>query len=52
MGRKGGGRRKVHVSRYGKPRRKEGEDIRREGRPRRKEGEALRREGRSRRKEG
>ncbi len=27
MGRKGGGRRKLHVSRYGRPRRKEGEDM-------------------------
>ena len=52
MGRKNGGRRKVHVSRYGRPRRKEGEDIRREGKPRMKEGDTLRREGRPRRKEG
>ncbi len=29
MGRKGGGRRKVHVSRYGRPRRKEGDDMNR-----------------------
>ncbi len=38
MGRKGGARRKVHLCRYGRPRRKEGDALRREGRPRRKEG--------------